>query len=207
MKKVVAGLLAMVAVGAIAACKPVEGGGSTVRGDRSTSQQAPGVAEPESTTERRTADGQPHVDMSRMKGPYHVVRAVDGDTLAVEVDRRTVTVRVIGLDTPETVKPNTPVQPCGKQAARMTARLTEGQRVWLEADPSQQSVDKYGRTLAHVWTVYPTSGQPKELLSLRLISEGLGKEYTFAGRDYRYKEYLVAAQDTARSAGRCVWRH
>ena len=72
-----------------------------------------------------------------------VVRVVDGDTLLLDRNER---VRLIGVDTPETVDPRRPVQRFGKEASAFTKRMVEGKKVRLEYD--QDRVDRYGRTLA-----------------------------------------------------------
>ena len=64
---------------------------------------------------------------------------------------------MIGLDTPETVDPRKPVQCFGREASAQAKTILGGQSVYLETDPSQDTVDKYGRTLAYVWTA---SGRP-----------------------------------------------
>jgi micrococcal nuclease len=79
-----------------------------------------------------------------------VVRAVDGDTLEVAIDGGTTeTVRLIGVDTPETVKPDTPVQCFGPRASRFEHRRVEGHRVRLLTGVEPR--DYYGRLLAYVW--------------------------------------------------------
>jgi micrococcal nuclease len=78
-----------------------------------------------------------------------VTRVVDGDTVRVRVGGREETVRYIGMDTPETVKPNTPVQCFGKAASAANRRLVDGQRVRLRLDAEPR--DRYGRLLAYVY--------------------------------------------------------
>ncbi len=98
-----------------------------------------------------------------------VVRAVDGDTLEVAVDGgATETVRLIGVDTPETVKPDTPVQCFGPQASRFEHRTVEGRRVRLLTGVEPR--DFYGRLLAYVWV----EGRPREpFLEVELLRRGL----------------------------------
>ena len=86
-----------------------------------------------------------------------VVRAVDGDTLEVAIDGGpTETVRVIGVDTPETVKPDTPVQCFGPQASAFEHRHVEGRRVRLLVGVEPRDV--YGRLLAYVWVAGRRAG-------------------------------------------------
>ena len=73
---------------------------------------------------------------------------------------------MIGLDTPETVDPRKPVQCFGREASAQAKTILGGQSVYLETDPSQDTIDKYGRTLAYVWT---TSGR---LFNLDMIADG-----------------------------------
>jgi micrococcal nuclease len=77
-----------------------------------------------------------------------VVRAVDGDTIEVRIDGALEDVRYIGVDTPETVKPGTPVQCFGHRAADFNRRLIEGARARLVFGVERRDV--YGRLLAYV---------------------------------------------------------
>ena len=86
-----------------------------------------------------------------VEGPFTVTKVVDGDTIWVDNGGR-MKIRMIGLDTPETVDPRKPVQCFGREASAQAKTILGGQQVYLETDPSQDSVDKYGRTLAYVWT-------------------------------------------------------
>jgi micrococcal nuclease len=87
-----------------------------------------------------------------VQGLYTVLKVVDGDTIHVSVDGKKLKIRMIGLDTPETVDPRKPVQCFGREASAQAKTLLGGQQVYLETDPSQDTVDRYGRTLAYVWT-------------------------------------------------------
>jgi micrococcal nuclease len=78
-----------------------------------------------------------------------VTRVVDGDTIHVRVDGEDETVRYIGVDTPETVKPDTPVQCFGKKASAYNHRLVDGELVRLRFDVERR--DRYGRLLAYVY--------------------------------------------------------
>ncbi len=78
-----------------------------------------------------------------------VERVIDGDTLVLEGGER---VRLIGVDTPETVHPQKPVEYFGKEASKFTRGMVEGKRVRLEYDEGTGRNDRYGRTLAYVST-------------------------------------------------------
>ena len=105
-----------------------------------------------------------------------VARVVDGDTLKVTVSGRTDTVRVIGLDTPESVKPGTPVE-CYAQQASAEAKLLlpVSRAIRLQADRTQAARDRYGRLLAHVWLADGT------LFAERMIRGGFGIHYIYEG--------------------------
>jgi len=77
-----------------------------------------------------------------------VSRVIDGDTIEVRVAGRTDEVRYIGIDTPETVKPGTPVQCFGHRASDLNHDLVEGRRVRLDFDAERRDI--YGRMLAYV---------------------------------------------------------
>ena len=79
----------------------------------------------------------------------HVVRVVDGDTVVVDIGGRQDRVRYIGIDTPESVQPNTPVEPFAREAAAENAALVRGRDVLLERDVSER--DDFGRLLRYVW--------------------------------------------------------
>jgi micrococcal nuclease len=112
--------------------------------------------------------------------------------------RRLKKVRMIGMDTPETVDPRKPLQCFGLEASAQAKTILAGQSVYLETDPSQDTVDKYGRTLAYVWT---TSGQR---FNLDMIADGYAHEYTYY-LPYRYQKEFKAAENDARNQERGLW--
>ena len=121
-----------------------------------------------------------------------VTRVVDGDTIVVE---GVGTVRLIGVDTPETVDPDSPVEYYGKEASDFTRRVADRQIVTLEFD--QDRVDRYGRTLAYVYLPDGT------LLNAEIIRLGYGFAYTFF--PFRLIEEFRALEREARAAGRGLW--
>jgi Micrococcal nuclease (thermonuclease) homologs len=109
-----------------------------------------------------------------------VDRVVDGDTVVVILDGKQERVRMIGVDTPETVKPNTPPQPYGKEASDHTKRELTGKTVWLEFDASP--TDRYQRWLAYIWLAEPRSRSDAEIqekmYNARLLLDGYGQLMT-----------------------------
>lgn len=129
---------------------------------------------------------------------YVVEKVVDGDTVQVRIGGKKETIRLIGVDTPETVDPRKPVQCFGHEAAKETKRLVEGKTVKLEADPSQGERDKYQRLLRHVFLADGTN------VNEALIANGFGHEYTY-DLPYKYQAEFKAAEELAREQGKGLW--
>jgi micrococcal nuclease len=131
-------------------------------------------------------------------GLYSIDHYVDGDTVAVNMNGSVETVRFIGVDTPETHKPNTPVQCYGPEAAAHTkAAISKYGEVRLQADPLDTNRDRYGRLLRYVYLPDGT------LLDKKIISDGYG----FAYLDFPFskKTEFAQAEQAARSAKLGLW--
>jgi micrococcal nuclease len=128
-----------------------------------------------------------------------VVRVVDGDTIIVEIDGREERLRYIGVDTPESVQPNTPVECFGKEASAENARLVEGKRVELERDVSNR--DRFDRLLRYVYVV--ENGQ-RIFVNEALVANGFAYASTFPP-DVKHEDTLRAAQREARDNDRGLW--
>ena len=133
-----------------------------------------------------------------IQGPYTAVKVVDGDTIHVDANGQRLKIRMIGLDTPESVDPRKPVQCFGLEASAQAKTILGGQPVYLQTDPSQHSVDRFGRTLAYVWT---ESGR---LFNLDMIADGFAHEFTY-DLPYRYQQDFRAAENDARTQERGLW--
>jgi micrococcal nuclease len=133
-----------------------------------------------------------------IQGPFAVVKVVDGDTIHVDANGQRLKVRMIGLDTPETVDPRKPVQCFGLEASAQAKTILGGQSVYLETDPSQDTIDRFGRTLAYVWI---ESGR---LFNLDMITDGYAFEYTY-DLPYRYQADFKAAEADASANDRGLW--
>lgn len=127
-----------------------------------------------------------------------VLAVVDGDTIKVDRSGERVTVRLIGVDAPETHHPSRPAQCFGTEAADFMADLVEGERVRLEHDPSQAGLDDYGRELAYVWLA------DGRLANELVIDEGFAFEYTY-DEAYEYQDRLRTAQADAERSTRGLW--
>ncbi len=133
-----------------------------------------------------------------------VSEVVDGDTIKVVSRGFETPVRLIGIDTPETRAPGTPVQCFGPAAtARAKRLLPVGQRVRLETDPTQDTRDRYARLLAYVYK--PGRSGPTGSVNHALVGSGHAKVYVYGGVRFRYAVPFFKAQNRARRAKRGLW--
>ncbi len=131
------------------------------------------------------------------KHTVKVIRVVDGDTVEVRFNNgATAKVRLIGVNTPETVHPNKPVEKYGKEASNYTKKRLTNQNVVLEFDVGIK--DKYGRLLAYVWL-------GKELYNETLVKEGYARVMTIQP-NVKYQERFIKAERAARQAKKGLWK-
>lgn len=128
----------------------------------------------------------------------HVVKVIDGDTITVSINGTTDTIRIIGLNTPETVDPRKGVECFGREASAFAKQTLSGKTVYLEPDASQSERDKYGRLLRFVF-LEDNSDYGKVA-----IQEGFGYEYTY-DLPYRYQTEYKRAQQQAQTYKRGLW--
>jgi micrococcal nuclease len=128
-----------------------------------------------------------------------VVRVVDGDTIRVDLNGVEETVRLVGVNTPETVDPRRPVECFGKEASNAMKELLLNQVVRLESDPTQSDRDRYSRLLRFVFLPDGTD------IGLALIQEGLAVESLYSNVPHRYYEQYITAQAEAEAAERGFW--
>jgi micrococcal nuclease len=127
-----------------------------------------------------------------------VLRVVDGDTLKITAGDGEDTVRLIGINTPETVDPRTTVECFGKEASEKMKYLAEGQEVLVVKDPTQSERDKYNRLLAYV---YLTDGT---LLNQKMIEDGYAFEYTYI-TPYEFQTEFQDAERVAKENKQGLW--
>jgi micrococcal nuclease len=128
-----------------------------------------------------------------------VVRVVDGDTLVIDRGRGNERLRYIGVDAPESVKPDTPVEFMGREASAANAALVDGATVVLEKDVSE--TDRFGRLLRYVWL---RDGDSWLFVDLELVRQGYAQVATFPP-DVRWVDTFLDAQRIARDAGLGLW--
>ena len=131
--------------------------------------------------------------------PAVIVRAVDGDTAVVKVDGQEKRVRFLGVDTPETVHPNKPVQFYGKEASNFTKER-------LEYDSNPQ--DRYGRHLAYIWLKNPATVNEstirESMFNAKLLLGGYAKVMIIKPNK-RYEAEFKKFQEEAKRARLGVW--
>lgn len=127
-----------------------------------------------------------------------VLKVVDGDTIDVEIGGKASRVRMIGVNTPESVDPRRPVECFGKEASAKAAQLLGGKLIALESDPSQDDKDKYGRLLRYVRT------DEGLFYNLEIIRLGYAHEHTYR-LPYKYRKDFKAAQKSAAEKKLGLW--
>jgi micrococcal nuclease len=136
---------------------------------------------------------------SRSAGLATVVRVVDGDTIVARIGGRDEKVRLIGIDTPETVDPRKPVQCFGKEASdRMKALLPPGSSIRIERDVEERDV--YRRLLAYIWR-----SSDDLFLNRAMVADGYAHLLTIPP-NVAYTNEFTRAAATARSSGLGLWR-
>jgi len=130
-------------------------------------------------------------------GYYHVTHVADGDTIDVDMNGKTETIRLIGVDTPESVKPNSPVQCYGHEASDFTKQHLSGQSVRLEADPTGDNRDRYNRLLRYVYL------QDGTLWNQKLIDQGYG--FAYLSFQFTKQADFAASQAKAQDAKLGLW--
>ncbi|MEO7363999.1 MAG: thermonuclease family protein [Candidatus Saccharimonadales bacterium] len=130
-------------------------------------------------------------------GSYAIDHFVDGDTIAISMNGHVETVRFVGVDTPETHKPNTPVQCYGPAASAYTKAMIGDGKVRLQVDPQSTNRDRYNRLLRYV---YLPDGR---LLNELLIQTGHGFYYPYF--PFTKSAEFAADQQTAKQQNLGLW--
>lgn len=129
------------------------------------------------------------------------LRVVDGDTLVVKLDGEEGEwkIRMLGINTPESVDPRRPVECFGKEASEKLARIMEVKRIRLEPDPQADERDKYGRLLRNVWLEDGTD------VNALMVREGYAYAYLSFPLDRQRKAELKKLETEAKVSGVGLW--
>jgi len=184
-RRLVPVLLLLVALVVVAGCEGyVDGGGGGGKG------RAP--ADLATTKAERAAWPGPPKGAVAAK----VQRVVDGDTFVATVNGRRERVRVIGVDTPESVDPNRPDEPFGEEASDFAKRYLDGETVRMAGDVEPR--DRYGRMLAYVWLADGT------FWNALLAAEGYAQQLTIPP-NVTYADLFRRLVGEARRENRGLW--
>ena len=141
-----------------------------------------GLSYPQQNTSRDTA--------------YPVLKVIDGDTIKIEYGGKSETVRLIGVDTPETVHPNKPVEPFGPEASAFLKNMLKGESVYLRFGEEKRG--KYGSLLAYIYRA------PDAIfVNLEIVRQGYGRSY----RQFPHKHLQIFNnyEKIAREVGKGLW--
>lgn len=130
------------------------------------------------------------------KIPAKIVKVVDGDTMDIMVDGKKERIRLLLVDTPETVHPNKQVEPFGPEASAFAKEMLEDQDVHIELDVSER--DKYGRLLCYLWV-------GDQMFNEMLLERGLARVAYVYPPNVKYGDQFRAIQDEAREKELGIW--
>jgi len=128
---------------------------------------------------------------------YKVVSITDGDTIRILYNQKEEKVRLIGIDTPESLDPNTPIQCFSKEATDKMKSLVEGKNIKIEFDKTQGERDKYDRLLLYIW-------EGDNFINDIMIRTGYAHEYTY-NLPYNYQKQFKQAEKEAKENKKGLW--
>lgn len=129
---------------------------------------------------------------------YQVTSVVDGDTIKIDKDGKTETIRLIGVDAPETQATNTSTRCYGREASSRMQHYVQSKKVRIEADKSQGDRDTYGRLLRYVYVEDGTN------IAKAMITDGAAKEYTYK-KAYKNQKAFKSTQKKAKNTKKGLW--
>lgn len=179
----------------LSGCTNSNAGSNSTSTAAQTQQSLAGVSQSGTANQQNAA-------VPLIKGRWVTVsRVVDGDTVELEGGDR---VRMIGVNTPETVKPGEPEQPYGKQASDFTKSQIQGKRLFLETDVQEK--DQYGRILGYLYTQEPKNQDELEkyMFNAILLREGYAQLMTIQPNS-KYADTFVKFQRQAREGNKGLW--
>lgn len=166
-----------------------------INGSGSTGQVALLQKQASTQTQKNTAATKLNTNYG---GVYSVVHIADGDTIDITVNNKKIRVRLLGINSPESVAQNRPVECYGKEAGIYMKTLVEGKSVRVELDPQKPEFDEYGRLLAYIY-------EGDNFVNMQMISSGNAYEYTYHNEKYKYQTEFKTAQKMAKESGLGLW--
>ncbi len=127
---------------------------------------------------------------------------MDGDTLIATRSGERIRVRLLGIDTPESVHPSRPVECFGPEASVFAKEILDNQSIALEFDPNQPRQDRFDRTLAYIW--FEESPGTWSMFNLQALEEGFAERYRDTD-NLLWQAELASAERSARSADAGLW--
>lgn len=125
-----------------------------------------------------------------------VIRVIDGDTIVINWDDRILKVRMLGVDTPETVHPFKPVEFYGKKASEYSKKRLTNKKITLSFDKNK--IDRYGRLLAYIYI-------GDKLFNAELIEKGYG--YAYIKYPFKYRDEFIRLEEIAKEMGIGIWQN
>ena len=177
--------------------KPRPDTNKTSTSDTTTSGSSSEVTSPKESTKPSQSDltkTEPNDSNSKL---YTVLSVTDGDTIRIDYDGTNTPLRIIGIDTPETVDERTTVQCFGQEASDYLKSKLTGKKVSIESDLTQSDRDKYNRLLRYVYLDGKDVG-------LDIITNGYGHEYTY-NVPYNKQAQYKTAESTAEQNNLGLW--
>jgi micrococcal nuclease len=127
-----------------------------------------------------------------------VVKVVDGDTFDLFTKDGIKRIRMIGINTPETLDPRKEVECFGPEASSKLKELLDGKIVRVETDETQGELDKYGRLLRYVYL-------DDENINQKMVQEGFAFEYTYK-KKYKFQKEFRESQSNAKKNNLGLWK-
>jgi micrococcal nuclease len=138
-------------------------------------------------------------NISDYSGLYSVVHITDGDTIDIEKEGTKVRVRLLGMNSPESVDPRRPTECYGKEAKNYMIELLQDKKVRLQLDALKPERDEYGRVLAYIWR------EDGLFVNQDMIERGYAYEYTYKQEKYKFQENFKSTQGKAKERAVGLW--
>jgi micrococcal nuclease len=129
---------------------------------------------------------------------YLVTNVLDGDTFEIKIGKSIWKVRMLGIDTPETLDPRKGVECFGHEASDKTKEILSNKQIGLDLDSSQEEIDKFNRLLAYVYLDH-------QFINKYLLENGFAREYTY-NKAYKFQKDFKKAEKEAKNNKIGLWK-